>query len=95
MERSISKRKQLVGSVISDKMNKTVVVSVERTVRHPRYGKVVRRVKKYKAHDEKNACRVGDLVRITESRPLSRHKRWVVEEIMKRAEEQMVAEVEG
>ena len=65
-------------------MDKTVVVSVERRVRHPRYGKVVRRVKKYKAHDEENTCRVGDLVRIVESRPLSREKRWVVEEIVKR-----------
>jgi len=70
---------------MSDKMDKTVVVRVERTMRHPRYGKVVRRVKKYKAHDEENRCRVGDLVRIVESRPLSREKRWVVERILKRA----------
>lgn len=77
------RRKRLVGRVVSDKMENTVVVRVERTVRHPRYGKVMRRAKKHKAHDEANACRVGDVVRIVESRPLSREKRWVVEEIVK------------
>ena len=77
------RRRRLVGSVVSDKMNKTVVVSVERTVRHPVYGKVLRPSKKYKAHDEANGCHVGDTVRIVESRPLSREKRWVVEEILK------------
>ena len=84
MKRYSSSRKRLVGSVVGDKMDKTVVVSVERRVRHPRYGKVLRQVKKYKAHDERNACRVGDLVRIVESRPLSREKRWAVEAIVKR-----------
>ena len=74
-------------------MDKTVVVKVKRLARHPRYGKVLRRVKKYKAHDEGNVCRVGDEVRIVESRPLSREKRWVVEEILKRAEAGTVAEV--
>jgi small subunit ribosomal protein S17 len=63
-------------------MDKTVVVLVERTFRHPRYGKVLVRGKKYKAHDEKNTCHIGDMVRIVECRPLSREKRWVVEEIM-------------
>jgi small subunit ribosomal protein S17 len=63
-------------------MDKTVVVEVERLQRHPLYGKVVKRTKKYMAHDEENACRIGDLVRIVESRPLSRRKRWVVEEIL-------------
>jgi small subunit ribosomal protein S17 len=82
-ERRISKKKRLVGSVVSDKMDKTVVVRVERLVRHPRYGKVLRQVKKYKAHDEGNVCRVGDVVRIVESRPLSREKRWAVEERLK------------
>ena len=77
-------KKRLVGSVVSDKMDKTVVVRVERLVRHPRYGKVLRRAKKYKAHDAKNECQVGDVVRIVESRPLSREKRWAVEEIVKR-----------
>ena len=78
------RRKRLVGVVVSDKMDKTVVVRVERTVRHPRYGKVLRRRKKYKAHDDANSCHVGDLVRIVESRPLSREKRWAVEEIVRR-----------
>jgi len=80
------RRKRLVGRVVSDKMDKTVVVMVERTQRHPLYGKVIRRRKKFYAHDEENACREGDLVRIVESRPLSRLKRWVVEEILERAE---------
>jgi small subunit ribosomal protein S17 len=87
------RRKRLVGRVVSDKMQKTVVVQVERTRRHPLYGKVVRVRKKYYAHDEKNSCRTGDLVRIVESRPLSRLKRWVVEEILERSErpEEVVA----
>jgi small subunit ribosomal protein S17 len=81
------RRKRLTGHVLSDKMDKTVVVQVERLSRHPRYGKVLRVRRKYKAHDEQNDCRIGDLVRIVESRPLSREKRWQVEEIVKRAEE--------
>lgn len=80
------RRKRLVGRVVSDKMQKTVVVQVERTKRHPLYGKVIKVRKKFYAHDEKNECRVGDLVRIVESRPLSRLKRWVVEEILERSE---------
>jgi small subunit ribosomal protein S17 len=79
-------RKQLVGRVTSDKMDKTVVVEVERTVRHSLYGKVLRRVKKYKAHDEQNECKVGDQVCIVESRPISREKRWRVAEILEHAE---------
>jgi small subunit ribosomal protein S17 len=79
------RRKQLVGRVFSDKMDKTVIVEVQRTVRHLRYGKVLRRRKKYKAHDEHNECQVGDQVRIIESRPLSREKRWRVIEILGRA----------
>jgi small subunit ribosomal protein S17 len=75
-------RKRLTGRVTSDKMDKTVVVEVERLKRHRLYGKVMKRTKKYMAHDEENACRIGDLVRIIESRPLSRRKHWVVEEIM-------------
>lgn len=78
-------RKRLVGIVASDKMDKTIVVVVERQYRHPLYKKVVRSTKKYLAHDEENACQVGDRVRILESRPLSRRKRWVVEEILERA----------
>jgi len=72
--------------VVSDKMQKTVVVQVEQTRRHPLYGKVIRVRKKYYAHDEQNSCRQGDLVRIVESRPMSRLKRWVVEEILERSE---------
>lgn len=79
------RRKHLVGVVVSDKMDKTAVVSVERRYRHPLYKKVVRSSKKYMAHDEKNRCRIGDKVRIVESRPMSRHKRWMVEDILERA----------
>jgi small subunit ribosomal protein S17 len=78
-------RKRLVGSVVSNKMDKTVVVKVERLHRHRLYGKVVKKGKKYKAHDAYNSCQVGDMVRIVESRPLSRQKRWIVEEIVGRA----------
>lgn len=90
----VSKRKRLVGRVVSDKMQKTVVVRVERLERHPRYEKVLRRRKKYKAHDEEGMCRVGDIVCIVESRPLSREKRWVVEEIVRRSAAGVPAEVE-
>lgn len=79
------RRKVLVGRVVSNKMDKTVVVSVESLKRHPLYGKVIRQRKRYKAHDENNACQVGDLVRMIESRPLSKEKRWVVTEILERA----------
>ncbi|ABK43375.1 SSU ribosomal protein S17P [Magnetococcus marinus MC-1] len=68
------------GVVVSDKMDKTVVVLVERKVRHPLYGKIVRQSKKYKAHDEENQYRTGDMVMIQESRPLSKDKNWVVTE---------------
>ncbi len=78
-------RKTLTGIVISDKMDKTVVVRVERLVRHPIYQKTVKRRKKFKAHDETNQCGVGDKVMIIESRPLSRDKRWRVKEILAKA----------
>lgn len=84
--RSTSRRKTREGIVVSDRMDKTVVVRVERLVRHPLYGRVLRRRKKYMAHDENNECRVGDLVRIMECRPLSRHKSWRVVEIIRRAD---------
>ncbi|MGB3905990.1 MAG: 30S ribosomal protein S17 [Anaerolineae bacterium] len=77
------RRKSMVGRVVSDKMDKTVVVVVERLRRHPLYKKVIRIRKKFKAHDADNACQIGDEVRIVESRPLSKEKRWVVEEILK------------
>lgn len=75
-------RKKLTGRVTSDKMDKTVVVTVHSLSRHPLYGKVMRQARKYKAHDENNEAHVGDMVRIVESRPLSREKRWVVTEIL-------------
>ena len=78
-------RKVITGLVVSDKMDKTEVVSVDRLYRRRRYKKVIRAVKKYKAHDEENTCRIGDLVLILESRPISREKRWVVQEILERA----------
>lgn len=76
------------GRVISDKMNKTIVVQIERKVKHPLYGKYVRRFSKMYAHDEDNACRIGDLVLIQQSRPLSKTKRWKLVEILKREEQQ-------
>ena len=78
------KRRSKVGHVVSDKMDKTVVVSVERLRRHPIYKRVVRLSSKFKAHDEENNARVGDTVRIEESRPLSRDKRWRVVEVVAR-----------
>jgi len=79
-------RKTRIGTVVSDKMDKTVVVAVERTVTHPLYKRTMRRTKKFKAHDEENSCRAGDVVRIMETRPLSKEKRWRVVEIIRRAE---------
>jgi small subunit ribosomal protein S17 len=76
--------KERVGVVVSDKMQKTVVVAVENRSPHPKYGKIVVRTKRYKAHDEENQCKVGDRVRISETRPLSRTKRWAVAEILNR-----------
>ncbi len=81
-----SKRKIRLGQVVSDRMDKTVVVAVESPKHHPLYKKTIKRVVKYKAHDEKNECRVGDKVRIVETRPLSRQKRWRVAEIITKGE---------
>jgi small subunit ribosomal protein S17 len=81
-----SKRKIRLGQVVSDRMDKTVVVAVQSPKRHPLYQKTIKRVVKYKAHDEKNECRVGDKVKIVETRPLSREKRWRVAEIITRGE---------
>jgi len=83
------RRKSMVGQVTSNKMDKTVVVVVKRSKRHPLYKKVIRIRKKFKAHDAANACQIGDLVRIVESRPLSKEKRWVVDEILKSAPEKV------
>ena len=78
-------RKSRTGIVVSDKMQKTVVVAIERRVPHPIYGKMITRTKRLKAHDEENSAKVGDTVRIVETRPLSKDKRWRLVEIMNRA----------
>ena len=78
-------RRMLDGTVVSDKMDKTVVVRVERLVRDPQYEKYVRRYSRFMAHDETNACRVGDKVRIIEHRPLSKRKRWMVQATLAKA----------
>lgn len=78
-------RKTRIGTVVSDKMDKTVVVSIERRVQHPVYGKMVRRTTRLKAHDERNDAKTGDTVRIMETRPLSKDKRWRLVEIVERA----------
>ncbi|MCO6487297.1 MAG: 30S ribosomal protein S17 [Phaeodactylibacter sp.] len=78
-------RKQRIGVVTSNKMNKTIAVSVERRLRHPIYGKFVKKSNKFIAHDENNDCNIGDVVRIMESRPLSKLKRWRLVEIIERA----------
>ena len=75
-------RKIRQGIVVSDKMDRSIVVKVERTVRHPLYKKVIKRSKRYMAHDQENSGQVGDLVRITECRPLSRHKKWRLLEVV-------------
>jgi small subunit ribosomal protein S17 len=80
-----SRRQTVVGTVVSDKMQKTVVVEIARLVRHQAYDKMVRRKTKVKAHDEQNACHVGDKVELMETRPLSKDKRWRVVEILQRA----------
>lgn len=77
--------KERVGLVVSDKMEKTVVVAVENRAPHPKYGKIMVRTQRYKAHDEENKCKVGDRVRIQETRPLSRTKRWMVKDILSSA----------
>ncbi|AEJ44917.1 ribosomal protein S17 [Alicyclobacillus acidocaldarius subsp. acidocaldarius Tc-4-1] len=85
-ENERKQRKVRVGKVVSDKMDKTIVVAVEERVMHPLYGKTVRRTKKFKAHDENNEAKIGDVVRIMETRPLSKEKRWRLVEIVERAE---------
>ena len=83
MERNL--RKTRTGKVTSNKMDKTIVVAVQDDVKHPLYGKVVKKTYKLKAHDEENACNIGDTVKVMETRPLSRDKRWRLVEIMERA----------
>jgi small subunit ribosomal protein S17 len=77
-------QREWVGQVVSDKMDKTVVVAVSRVVRHPFYRKILRRITNLKAHDEKNECKVGDRVRLIETRPISKHKHWRVVQIVER-----------
>jgi small subunit ribosomal protein S17 len=85
MSEARNRRKVFVGTVVSDRMQKTVVVSVARFFRHPGYNKLVRRRTKVKAHDEEQQCRVGDRVKIMETRPLSRDKRWRIVEVVEKA----------
>lgn len=85
-EKTRGQTKSREGVVVSDKMDKTVIVAITRLVKNPTYGKYVRKTKKCMAHDEENTCKVGDIVRITETRPMSRHKRWKVIEVITRAE---------
>lgn len=77
--------KERVGLVVSDKMQKTIVVAVENRVPHPKYGKIMVRTKRFKVHDEENDCRIGDRVRIRETRPLSKTKRWTVADVVSRS----------
>ena len=83
MERNL--RKTRTGKVVSDKMDKTITVAIEDHVKHPLYGKIVKRTYKLKAHDENNECKIGDTVKVMETRPLSKDKRWRLVEIIERA----------
>jgi len=78
-------RKVIIGKVVSNKMQKTIVVSVERKVMHPKYGKFIKMTSKFKAHDEKNECTINDIVKLMETRPLSKDKRWRLVEIIEKA----------
>ena len=78
-------RKVMIGTVVSNKMDKTIVVSVQTNVKHPIYGKIVKKTYKLKAHDEENACQIGDKVKVMETRPLSKDKRWRLVEIVEKA----------
>ena len=82
MTKTESNARTLVGKVVSDKMQKTIVVLVERTVKHPKYGKIMRRRTKLHAHDENQVCKIGNTVKIRESRPISKMKSWVLEEVV-------------
>lgn len=82
MSTSESNARTLVGKVVSDKMDKTIVVMIERTVKHPKYGKIMKRRTKIHAHDEKEVCQIGNTVKVRESRPLSKTKSWVLVEVI-------------
>jgi len=86
-------KKKMTGIVVKDKMDKTVVIEVEKFSKHPQYKKYIKTKKRYKAHDEENRCKAGDQVLITETRPLSKEKRWVVKEILKK--ESLFVQEEG
>ena len=86
MAESVTKRREWVGRVVSNKMDKTVVVEIERSIIHPLYRKVLRRVTKFKAHDEENACKVGDRVRMVETRPISKDKHMRVIEVVEKGQ---------
>jgi len=86
MTERTQKRREWFGNVVSNKMDKTVVVAVDRYVAHPFYGKFIRRVTKLKAHDEQNACQVGDRVKLIETRPISKEKHWRVVQILERGQ---------
>ena len=83
MERNL--RKTRIGKVVSDKMDKTITVAIEDHIKHPLYGKIVKKTVKFKAHDEKNECGIGDTVKIMETRPISKDKRWRLVEIIEKA----------
>jgi small subunit ribosomal protein S17 len=83
MERNL--RKERIGQVVSDKMEKTITITVEKKVKHPKYGKFISTTKKFTAHDENNECGVGDTVKIMETRPLSKNKRWRLVEVLEKA----------
>ncbi len=81
-ETSTTNARTMIGKVVSDKMNKTIVVAVERTIKHPKYGKIIKRRTKLHAHDENQVCKIGQMVKICESRPLSKLKNWVLVEVI-------------
>ena len=82
----MKRRRELIGEVISNNMEKTIVVEIQRTVQHPMYGKVLRQQTRFKAHDEKKECQVGDQVKLAECRPLSKEKHWKVVEVLKQTQ---------
>jgi small subunit ribosomal protein S17 len=88
-------KKRMVGIVVKDKMDKTVVIETERLQKHPKYHKYLKTRKRYKAHDEENRCKIGDKVMIIEARPLSKEKKWVVKEIIEREELILIQEEVG
>lgn len=91
----MNKRKKFVGTVISDKMQKTIIVKITRLAKHPKYGKIIKRYNKFKAHDEKGIAKTGDTVRIEETRPISKDKRFRVLEVVKKAQGEHLATKEG